>query len=103
MGMILLPHYSLCLNLVVPMFYSISVKVGQSSDRNYCALIISCTKLRESVSSQVQYGSKELDMYTWFNRAALEIIGQTGLGYSFDNLNPDAPEHEFTKSAKELV
>ncbi|KAL9709435.1 hypothetical protein Ac2012v2_007170 [Leucoagaricus gongylophorus] len=80
------PAFSITsLREMVPMFHSISVK------------------LRESVSSQVQYGSKELDMYTWFNRAALEIIGQTGLGYSFDNLNPDAPEHEFTKSAKELV
>jgi len=42
-------------------------------------------------------------MYTWFTRTALEVIGQTGLGYSFDTLSLDAPEHEFSKSAKELV
>jgi len=58
----------------------------------------------DALLSQVQQsGSKEIDMHTWFTRTALEVIGQTGLGYSFDNLSLDAPEHEFSKSAKELV
>jgi hypothetical protein len=36
-------------------------------------------------------------------RTALELIGQSGLGYSFDPLTEDGNDHIFTKSVKELV
>lgn len=101
-GTIPLARCPLCLSLAVPMFYNVSQRVGPSSDHDHCAF--TCIKLRDALLSRVQQsGSKEIDMYTWFTRTALEVIGQTGLGYSFDTLSLDAPEHEFSKSAKELV
>ena len=36
-------------------------------------------------------------------RTALELFGQSGLGYSFDTLEEDAPEHPFATSMKEYT
>ncbi|EED78841.1 predicted protein [Postia placenta Mad-698-R] len=41
-------------------------------------------KLREVVRAEVQSGKNEIDVLEWTGRAALELIGQGGLGYSFD-------------------
>ena len=37
------------------------------------------------------------------SRTALELIGQSGLGYSFDPLREDEEKHIFSKSTKGLV
>ena len=42
-----------------------------------------------AVKSQVRSGSGEVDVLAWMGRAALELIGQGGLGYSFDPLTED--------------
>jgi len=34
----------------------------------------------------VKDGSKEVDVLHWMSRTALELIGQSGMGYSFDSL-----------------
>jgi len=34
----------------------------------------------------VKDGSKEIDVLRWMSRTALELIGQSGMGYSFDSL-----------------
>ena len=34
----------------------------------------------------------ELDMLSWMGRTALELVGQAGLGYSFDPLVADKPD-----------
>jgi len=36
-------------------------------------------------------------------RTALELIGQSGLGYSFDPLTEDGNDHIFSELVKELV
>ena len=36
-------------------------------------------------------------------RTALELIGQSGLGYSFDPLTDDGDKHVFSKAVKQLV
>ena len=36
-------------------------------------------------------------------RTALELIGQSGFGYSFDPLTEDGDKHMFSKSAKKYV
>nr|F1SYI1.1 RecName: Full=Cytochrome P450 monooxygenase 219; Flags: Precursor [Postia placenta Mad-698-R]BAK09525.1 cytochrome P450 [Postia placenta] len=46
-------------------------------------------KLREVVMAKVRGGEKEIDVLEWTGRAALELIGQGGLGYSFDPLVSD--------------
>lgn len=39
----------------------------------------------------------------WMTRTALELIGQSGLGYSFDPLVDDSDNHPYSKSIKNLV
>ncbi|KAJ7364065.1 cytochrome P450 [Mycena albidolilacea] len=46
-------------------------------------------RLRGALESRVQNGPKELDMLLWMTRTALELVGQAGLGYSFDPLDTD--------------
>ncbi|CAL1698257.1 unnamed protein product [Somion occarium] len=42
--------------------------------------------LRDAMAEQVKETPKELDVLGWMGRAALETLGQGGLGYSFDPL-----------------
>ncbi|KAH7928038.1 cytochrome P450 [Leucogyrophana mollusca] len=42
--------------------------------------------LREVIAEQVKDGPKEINMLEWFTRTALELVGQSGLGYSLDSL-----------------
>ncbi|RPD69471.1 cytochrome P450 [Lentinus tigrinus ALCF2SS1-7] len=44
----------------------------------------------------------ELDMLSWMGRTALELIGQAGLGYSFDPLTADSPD-EFAQAVKAFM
>jgi hypothetical protein len=45
----------------------------------------------------------QINVLSWMTRTALEIIGQTGFGYSFDPLAEDGNDHIFSKSVKELM
>lgn len=45
----------------------------------------------------------EVDMLHWMSRAAVEIIGQAGLGYSFDNLQEEESANPYTLAAKNFV
>jgi hypothetical protein len=45
----------------------------------------------------------KIDVSLWMTRTALELIGQSGLGYSFEPLTEDGKDHIFSKSVKELV
>ena len=47
-------------------------------------------KLRIAVQKQVGNEATEVNMLNWMTRTALELIGQGGLGYSFDPLTEDA-------------
>ncbi|EJF59821.1 cytochrome P450 [Dichomitus squalens] len=51
-------------------------------------------RLQKAIESRVspQGDPVELDMLTWMGRTALELIGQAGLGYSFDPLVTDKPD-----------
>ena len=44
-------------------------------------------------------GPKEIDILSWMGRTALELIGQGGLGHSFDPLTEDRAD-EFADSVK---
>ncbi|CCM01005.1 uncharacterized protein FIBRA_03053 [Fibroporia radiculosa] len=46
-------------------------------------------KLRNGLMKQIVGGTEEVDLLEWMSRAALELIGQGGLGYSFDPLVED--------------
>ncbi|KAK7466278.1 hypothetical protein VKT23_005006 [Stygiomarasmius scandens] len=42
-------------------------------------------------------------MLSWMSRTALELIGQAGLGYSFDTLEDEAVAHPYVKIMKQLI
>ena len=48
------------------------------------------TAIEERVSRHSD--AVELDLVSWMGRTALELIGQAGLGYSFDSLVADTPD-----------
>lgn len=45
----------------------------------------------------------QIDIISWMTRTALELISQTGLGYSFDPLTEDEVPHPYTQAAKHLM
>ena len=45
--------------------------------------------MRRAITAQVQDGPEEVDVHAWMGRAALELVGQGGLGHSFDPLTED--------------
>ena len=57
-------------------------------------------QLRDVMIERVQSGPKEMDIFVWLSRTALELIGQGGLGHSFDPLTQDAPPNEFANAVK---
>lgn len=44
----------------------------------------------------------ELDMLSWMGRTTLEVLGQAGLGYSFDPLTEDVAD-EFASAVKSFL
>ncbi|KAI0628826.1 cytochrome P450 [Trametes polyzona] len=56
-------------------------------------------KLESGIAKQVEDGSREVDLLSWMGRTALELIGQGGLGHSFDPLTKDVAD-EFADSVK---
>ena len=52
-----------------------------------------------AISSRVEDGTQAVDLLGWMGRAALELIGQSGIGYSFDPLVADTPD-DFASAIK---
>ncbi|KAJ3527607.1 hypothetical protein NMY22_g9729 [Coprinellus aureogranulatus] len=72
--------------------------------RTFTPTFYSVTKrLERSLRQKVSEGQTEIDILGWMTRTALELIGVNGFGYSFDSLEPDAVEHRFTKSLKNML
>jgi len=44
----------------------------------------------------------QIETLSWMTRVALELIGQGGLGYSFDPLTEDGKKHVLCKAANEV-
>ncbi|KAF8159576.1 cytochrome P450 [Crassisporium funariophilum] len=60
-------------------------------------------KLRDAFASKVKSGPHEIEVLSWMNRTAMELIGQSGLGVSFDPLTDDYVPHPYTASAKQFI
>ncbi|KAI0781533.1 cytochrome P450 [Trametes elegans] len=56
-------------------------------------------KLQDAISARVVDGTQEIDVLGWMGRAALELVGQGGLGHSFDPLIEDKAD-EFAENVK---
>lgn len=60
-------------------------------------------QLRTAIQARVPDGRPaEVDMVAWMGRTALELMGQGGLGYSFDPLVADAAD-EYGSALKDLM
>ncbi|KAJ3527750.1 hypothetical protein NMY22_g9670 [Coprinellus aureogranulatus] len=70
---------------MIPIFYDVAEKVGDT----FCNMI--------------HNGPCEIDVTHWMARLALELIGQSGMGYSFDSLTEDAEEHPYCKAVKMYI
>ncbi|KAF8809815.1 cytochrome P450 [Phlegmacium glaucopus] len=57
-------------------------------------------KLRDAFAHRTKDGPREIDVLSWMARTALELIGQSGLGYSFDPLTEDGVPHPYSTAAK---
>ncbi|KAJ3570000.1 hypothetical protein NP233_g4692 [Leucocoprinus birnbaumii] len=61
-------------------------------------------RLRTTLKTKVKpHGSQEIDILQWMSRTALELIGQSGMGYSFDNLVDDQSNHPYSTSMKRFT
>ncbi|KII90987.1 hypothetical protein PLICRDRAFT_52656 [Plicaturopsis crispa FD-325 SS-3] len=62
-----------------------------------------CEQMRDVIKSQLvdSDGPQELNMLDYLSRTALELIGQAGLGYSFNALNMEK-ENNFATAAKQF-
>ncbi|KAM5541912.1 hypothetical protein V8D89_004222 [Ganoderma adspersum] len=59
-------------------------------------------KLRIAIESCVRDGPQKIDMVSWMGRTALELIGQSGLGHSFDPL-VSTTKDEYTEAVKAFM
>ncbi|PIL27364.1 hypothetical protein GSI_10511 [Ganoderma sinense ZZ0214-1] len=57
-------------------------------------------ELVSALSARVDDGPRDMDILHWMSRAALELIGQAGVGYSFDRLVEDEDGNPFAEAAK---
>ncbi|KAJ3565769.1 hypothetical protein NP233_g7435 [Leucocoprinus birnbaumii] len=60
-------------------------------------------RLRAVLLKKVTSGSQEVDILHWMTRTALELIGQSGMGYSFDSLEDDNDYHPYSRSVKRFI
>ena len=60
-------------------------------------------QLLNTLSNKVSAQPREIEMKQWLNRMALELIGQSGLGHSFDTLTDDAAVHPVCTAMADLV
>ncbi|THU78935.1 cytochrome P450, partial [Dendrothele bispora CBS 962.96] len=62
-------------------------------------------KLERGMSRKFESENKpqEIEMLLWMSRTALELVGQAGLGYSFDSLEDDATAHPYPGILKQLI
>ncbi|KAF9448806.1 cytochrome P450 [Macrolepiota fuliginosa MF-IS2] len=60
-------------------------------------------RLRATLKTKLANGPQEIDALHWMTRTALELIGQSGMGYSFDNLSGDDDIHPYSVSVKKFV
>ncbi|KAH9921182.1 cytochrome P450 [Epithele typhae] len=61
-------------------------------------------KTRDAITSRVEAAdgsAPELDVLGWMGRTTLEVLGQAGLGYSFDPLTSDRPD-AFANAVKDF-
>jgi hypothetical protein len=70
-----------------------------SSQRRGRGVLIDLTLSPRFIADEVV----QIDVLHWMSRTALELIAQSGFGYSFDDLGPETVEHPYSTSAKSYL
>ncbi|KAJ3527393.1 hypothetical protein NMY22_g9808 [Coprinellus aureogranulatus] len=60
-------------------------------------------QLESSIAHLVGNEEREIDLLSWMTRTALELVARSGLGYTFDTLEPDAKEHPYAASIRDYI
>lgn len=88
---------------LTPIFHTVVHRVGPhpSSIRFECSLTWDDSRhqLKTAVETRLESGTRELDLSGWMGRTALELVGQGGLGHSFDPLTSDSQD-AYTEAVK---
>lgn len=45
-----------------------------------------------AITSRLEHGAQEIDIFSWMSRTALALIGEAGIGQSLDTLVADKPD-----------
>ncbi|KZT66921.1 cytochrome P450 [Daedalea quercina L-15889] len=61
------------------------------------------SKLQLAIATRVKNGQQEIDMLDWMGRTALELVGQAGLGWSFDPLVDDNDGENLGTAVKAII
>ncbi|KAG6883878.1 hypothetical protein C0993_003161 [Termitomyces sp. T159_Od127] len=86
-------------HFMLPIFSGVAKKVRQQR-RNQQWYHKEFDQVEHAIKSKLAQGPQEIDVLHWMSRAALEMIGQSGLGYSFDPLVEGATPHPFCGAAQ---
>lgn len=60
-------------------------------------------QVQRALLEKTSEGPQEVDVVDWMTRLALELIGQSGLGYTFDELTEDAVRHPYALASSQLM
>ena len=80
----------------------VDVAMAGYASKNRLSTIESQPQLRDGMIADIPGGSREIDVLRWMGRAALELVGQGALGYSFDALVEDS-NNNFADAAKSFL
>ncbi|KAJ3929338.1 MAG: cytochrome P450, partial [Lentinula lateritia] len=75
---------------IVPIFFDVSHRLKDAL-------------MKQLESSSKLQAEKEIDIFSWLGRTAFELIGQAGLGYSFDPMKDEESAHPFSGVMKSLL
>jgi hypothetical protein len=76
-------------HLPAPLFFQITNKVKSA--------------WLQKLSASTSNGPQEIEVLNWTTRTALELIGQAGLGFSFDSLTNDDEGSDYANAVKLLL
>ena len=89
---------------LTPVFYEVTERVSLVySHAIQTHVLRACAQLVQAISQRVQDIPRDIDLLDWMGRTALEIVGQAGMGHSFDPLVSDDASDPFTKAAKDYL
>lgn len=91
---------------MIPLFYRITRQVSRFlvvQPRLFCSLNVAAVlQLSDIMKAKSCDGPQEMDIMEWMGRVALELIGQGGLGYSFNALEGTI-KNDYAEAVREFT